>query len=128
MSEQGAKLVKLKFNFCWFLPRMTSSRNQKANYFFLTSQSFLQGVECLWHSQSSFHNSVLSFDHVSISCFLNVFSGFLKSFEDLITSFENWLFGACVVQRSLKVSFFCANVITFSENLYIRLFSFFSCG
>ena len=50
MRKQGATVEKLIFNFVDFMVKMISSRSQKANCFFLTSISFLQGN--LYLSQS----------------------------------------------------------------------------
>ena len=50
VRKQGATVEKLIFSFADFLVKLISSRSLKANCFFLTSISFLQGN--LYLSQS----------------------------------------------------------------------------
>ena len=51
----------------------------------------------------------------------------LQSFEDLISAFENQLFGSCIAQRSHKVCvFFCTFVVLLAAFLKIYALDLFS--
>ena len=105
MSEQGAKLVKLKFNFVDFCQEWHPRETKKPTTFFWLANLFSKVSNVFDIAKVRF---IVVFFHLIMLVshgFWIFFSGFLKSFENLITSIENWLFVACVVSVQMLLVF-----------------------